>query len=60
MKSKEGDGIFGEKSQQYKIHFHLDNNIVYLIITHKNFSRFTFLFFKRFKGEIHWLVEIEI
>ena len=56
MKSKEGDGTFGEESQQYKIHFHLDNNIVYLIITHKKFSRFAFLFLKDLNEKfIDWL-----
>ena len=56
MNSKKKDGTYGVKSQPYKIYYHINNNIVYLIITHKNFSKFILLFFKNLNDIfINWL-----
>ena len=56
MKSKKINGEFDTELQPYIMYYHIENNIVYSIITYKKFSKLAFIFLEDLNARfIGWL-----
>ena len=56
MKSKKINGAFDTELQPYIMYYHIENNIVYSIITYKKFSKLAFIFLEDLNARfVGWL-----